>query len=634
MHCCLAVLCTLFALGTATTISEIKGHSFLSPLAGKVVYDVTGVVTAKDRYGLWMAGEPSDDERISNGLRVFGSATAIRSTKVGDKISLSGTVTEYRQAARPDDIFLTELIYPANVIHRSSGHKVTPAVLGYDRTPPTGPLSSLDVGPEGWLSVPNNLTLLTTVNATLQPNLYGLDFWESLEGQLVTIPNPVALDFPSWMGAIWVRGNWPVQGLNKRGGLTIVDGGDGVPYAHSEAIPLGRPLDDSRNPMSMVGMTFENITGIVTYQFGFYTILPLTAPAVVSTPDYDPLPASIIATGEPCELTIGDYNVENMSPRSRHISKVADHIANYLNAPDIMFVQEIQADSGSTDNGVVIADKTLAALTSAIARARPGTNYEFINIPPVDNMDGGKPGSNIRVAWRPERVSLLGGSPIGNATQSTEVIKGKDGKVSFSLNPGRIEPGNSAWEESRKPLAAAWQTANGARFYTVNVHFSSKRDSSSSHGNARPPVNGHSERRTHQVNVTADFISSILERDINASVVLAGDMNEYVQTRSVFRALEDVMFDINDVSGVPPVERYTYVYEQHTQEIDHVFVSDAIARRGTEVEHVHVNTWARSVSERASDHDPTVARVRVCGSGERDTVGSDMQQPLGPWPFL
>lgn len=89
-------------------------------------------------------------------------------------------------------------------------------------------------------------------------------------------------------------------------------------------------------------------------------------------------------------------------------------------------------------------------------------------------------------------------------------------------------------------------------------------------------------------------------------------MNEFVQTRHVFNGFSRLLYDINEVSDVPPLERYTYVYEQHTQEIDHLFVSSAIARRGTEVEHVHTNTWAPSVSERASDHDPTVAKVRVC----------------------
>lgn len=88
-----------------------------------------------------------------------------------------------------------------------------------------------------------------------------------------------------------------------------------------------------------------------------------------------------------------------MSPRSRHIPRIADHIANYLNSPDIVFVQEIQDDSGSSDNGVVSANKTLGALVKAIARAGDGVKYDFVNVPPLNNVDGGKPGTNIRVAY-------------------------------------------------------------------------------------------------------------------------------------------------------------------------------------------------------------------------------------------
>ena len=89
-------------------------------------------------------------------------------------------------------------------------------------------------------------------------------------------------------------------------------------------------------------------------------------------------------------------------------------------------------------------------------------------------------------------------------------------------------------------------------------------------------------------------------------------MNEFLQTRSVFAPFDGLLTDINDVAGIPPSERYTYVYEQHAQEIDHLFVSDAVKAKGASVDHVHVNTWAQSVAERASDHDPTVAKVRVC----------------------
>ena len=91
----------------------------------------------------------------------------------------------------------------------------------------------------------------------------------------------------------------------------------------------------------------------------------------------------------------------------------------------------------------------------------------------------------------------------GSATQSSEVTVDEGGKLALSLNPGRVNPTSDAWEDTRKPLAAHWQTSTGETFFTVNVHLSSKRDSSSPHGDARPPVNGHSDRRTHQVNVTA-----------------------------------------------------------------------------------------------------------------------------------
>jgi hypothetical protein len=48
--------------------------------------------------------------------------------------------------------------------------------------------------------VPNNSSEVESVNATLQPDKFGIDFFESLEGQLVTVPNPVALDFENSFG--------------------------------------------------------------------------------------------------------------------------------------------------------------------------------------------------------------------------------------------------------------------------------------------------------------------------------------------------------------------------------------------------------------------------------------------------
>lgn len=63
---------------------------------------------------------------------------------------------------------------------------ITPLILGKDRSPPTEQFSSLDVGRDGWLSVPNNQSRIDTVNGTLQVK-FGLDFWASLVGQIVSV---------------------------------------------------------------------------------------------------------------------------------------------------------------------------------------------------------------------------------------------------------------------------------------------------------------------------------------------------------------------------------------------------------------------------------------------------------------
>lgn len=299
-----------------------------------------------------------------------------------------------------------------------------------------------------------------------------------------------------------------------------------------------------------------------------------------------------------------------MAPNSSHLGVVANHIAKYLNAPDIMFVQEIQDDSGPTDDGVVSANLTLTTLVNAIQK-ESGILYSFIDIAPVNNQDGGQPGGNIRQAYlyRPEKVKLLPGT-LGGALDPTSVCKHEQ-KLSLTFNPGRIDPTNEAWTNSRKPLAAAWETLSGEILFTINVHFSSKDGSSSTQGNARPSVNGAVGQRTKQVKVAADFINSVLALDKHANIVIAGDFNEFVQTRSVFAPFDNILTEIDESSGLDPVERYTYIFDQNCQQLDHIFVSKEIAKRETLVEHVHVNNWGRDINTRASDHDPTVARITV-----------------------
>lgn len=91
---------------------------------------------------------------------------------------------------------------------------------------------------------------------------------------------------------------------------------------------------------------------------------------------------------------------------------------------------------------------------------------------PPNDKDGGEPGGNIRVAhlYDPTVIQLHYPNP-GSSTDDTDFLDGPG----LSYNPGLIDPSNSAWERSRKPLVAAWEIVDrGDAFFTINVHLTSK----------------------------------------------------------------------------------------------------------------------------------------------------------------
>lgn len=141
-------------------------------------------------------------------------------------------------------------------------------------------------------------------------------------------------------------------------------------------------------------------------------------------------------------------------------------------------------------------------LLAASIFSQSGVAYEFADVVPVNNQDGGAPGGNIRNAYlyNPKIIRLRNVNP-GGSNDANEVLPGPE----LKYNPGRIDPLNAeVWSASRKPIVAAWETLDGEnKFFTVNVHFASKGGSSSIHGDARPPLNGVVEKRLLQANATA-----------------------------------------------------------------------------------------------------------------------------------
>lgn len=600
--CCSTVL-AFVTVSLGESIAQINGDKFLSPYRNKAVSNVTGLVTAKGPDGFWIRStQPDTDSSTSESIYVYDNGTASGSLETGDVISLHGRVDEHRSDS--EYLYLTEITKPSVKVVSKNG-KVTPLVIGKDTgAPPGEQYTSLDSG--NLFGLPNNASQISAENPTLEPTKYGLDFWESIIGELVTIEKPVAVAKPSKYGDTYVVGDWRKNGTNARGGLTLTLGN-----GNADAIIIGTPLDGTDNPNNTrVGDKLDDITGVVHQAFGTYRILPLTSLAIKTpkTPDL-PSPVSFQSNGTCQGVTIGDYNIENFSSNSTGIQGRAEHIVKYLKTPDIIFLQEIQDDDGPTNDGVVAANSTLDTLITAISSIS-STIYSYIDINPVNDKDGGQPGGNIRVAYlyKSDILTLVTPNP-GGPLDATEVLSGPQ----LSFNPGRISPNSTAWTDSRKPLAAHWRhLPSNSTFFTVNVHLTAKLGSSPIQGDLRPPVNGGVDQRIAQANVTAQFVADILSEDPNAAIITAGDCNEFTFVEPLITFLsESGLVDLDEAAGVDPLERYTYLFDMNSQELDHFFVSKKIAERNPMVEHVHVNTWV-TYDQQISDHDPSVAMVNVC----------------------
>lgn len=276
--------------------------------------------------------------------------------------------------------------------------------------------------------------------------------------------------------------------------------------ANPEAITIGSPIDGSKNPDDIkLGDYLGDVTGVVYNAFGFYRVLPLTAAKVAKPSKPDHPAVSFTSKGSCKGISVADYNTENLHPGSEHLQSVVTQIVEKLRTPDLIFLQEVQDNSGPTNDGVTSGNLTLAALADGIEDAS-GILYDFVEIAPINNQDGGQAGGNIRTAYlyRPDVVELVKPN-IGAADATNEVLDGP----SLKYNPGRIDPSNSAWDNSRKPLVAMWKPVKGTEkpFFTVNVHFGSKGGSTSLHGDSRTPVNKGVEKRLEQSLVTAVSVS-------------------------------------------------------------------------------------------------------------------------------
>lgn len=298
------------------------------------------------------------------------------------------------------------------------------------------------------------------------------------------------------------------------------------------------------------------------------------------------------------------YNVENLDPSDpqEKFDALAGAVVNNLSSPDILALEEIQDDNGATDDGTVSADATIARFTAAIVAAG-GPAYEARTVDPENKTDGGEPGGNIRQVFlfNPERVSFTDRAG-GDATTATEAVR-QDGKAGLSLSPGRIDPANDAWKDSRKPLAGEF-TFRGKPVVVIANHFGSKGGDESLVSHHQPP-NRISEAQRHlQAKAVNTFVKDLLKIQRSAQVLVVGDINDF-EFSATTKALTADGALYPAVKSLPAPERYSYVYQGNSQVLDQILTSPAVD--DFDYDSVHINA---EFADQNSDHDPQVLRFR------------------------
>lgn len=552
------------------SIAEIQGESHSSPLVGQSV-STTGVVSQVVGNGYYlMSDRPDQKVGTSEGLFVFTGTNGAKPS-VGNLVRVSGTVTEFLPGNSQLNTTLTELTGSTFSVTTQSVSVPAATVIGQGGRLP----------PQKIIENSANIANFDPVNA-------GRDFYESLEGMLVTIKDATSVastvTFSNGNREVWVKSDAPTNSLNTRGGLTIAADSDpqnvqGVDY-NPERIQIDA-FGNNAGPLVNTGDKLGDVTGVVSYDFGSYEIVPSTVPTITTPGD---LPKeSTKLRGSNRRMTYADYNVENLgTAESTRITDLGGQIVNRLGSPDVLGLQELLAidDNGQPQD----IGQTLQGIVNAVAAAG-GPTYAYAFLPAQGSLDDRIVNAYL---YNPARVSLVAGS--------------------VQYVPGVIEAASS-YNDARGPLVAQF-VFNGQTITTINNHWSSRGGSDPLYGDEQPPAPGSESRRQGQGEVLNAYVAALLATDPKARIIVNGDLNSFYfenpQVALRGTGVNQILFGLYELLGVN--ERYSYNFDGNAQELDYIYASSSLFNYGAKFDIVHYNS---QYLDQFSDHDPLVSSLLV-----------------------
>lgn len=561
-------------------IRDIQGEGHYSDYAGANVKEITGVVTHLYNSANFVIQDvnPDDDNTTSEAIIVNKASNGLA---IGDLVTVEGAVEEWYYEGYSDmktnDLPVTR-IRATSAVANGTATLPEPLVIGEDIFQPTEIIDN------------DGLT-------SFDPAEDGIDFYESIELMRIAVPNAKVVGPQKYGEVVVVAGDSTNTEFNILGGINISEN-DYNP--ERIIVDFDNESYDAKSGDFYTG----DIIGVIGFGFGNFKLWTEEESLPTITRVEKPVVITDIQKVED-KLTVAAYNVENFSTNTANtpdekVVKIAKSFVVNMKSPDIITLVEVQDNDGETASGNTDASASYERLIAAIV-AEGGPTYEWTDIAPEYNQDGGAPGGNIRVGYlyNPDRVTLSAGTK-GSSTEAVTWVNGE-----LSKNPGRIL--DLPQQNTRKPLAAQFEF-QGEKVVVIGAHLNSKGGDQPLFGKNQPPFLGSEAERIELATMINEFIKKGQAQDPDLKVIVAGDMNDFEFT-STLAALKGGILT-NMIEKVPAGERFSYYYQGNNQVLDHVLVTNNLAPT-TFVDMIHINANYMDIHGRASDHDPVLIQVDV-----------------------
>jgi predicted extracellular nuclease len=617
-------------------ISDVQGEKIVSPDEGQTAR-LTGIVTARLKGGFFIQ-TPDDktdgNQATSEGIYVYtGSETAFQAA-VGNLVSVTGTITEFRPKAEPASLPITEL-------SMKKGTDTIKVISKNNPLPKPIVLTIADFASnkidqlekyEGMRIVVEALTVFAPTKGRVD-NKTGISVSDGVfYGVLKGIPRPFRepgmniYDFLFSKDKDDLKKSFPKMPIFDANPETLRIDSDEQLAAQTTEISD----KEKQNKFELVLQTraptievtsfaeIKNLVGVMHYGYQKYTILPDAdnKAAMSGLIKSLPLPAP-----NERQFSLAGMNLENFFDDAddpsikedivtsetfqNRMKKISMAIREYMQMPDVIGTVEVE--------NLAVLKKLAEKINADAALAKqPNPKYQAYLI---DGNDGR--GIDVGFLVKSSRVQVVDVKQFGK----DEKFKNPNSKDEDTLN-------------DRPPLmlqaAISDPKINNPVAFTVIVnHLKSFLGiDDSKDGGARVR-----SKRGAQAEFLAKFVQERQKANPNEKIILLGDFNAFqfndgigdiigvikgtpAPKEQVLYASDDLvnpdLIDLVDL--IKPEQRYSYSFDGNAQVLDHIIINQAMkknlvgfgySRLNADFPEVYRNESNRV--ERYSDHDPAIA---------------------------